>query len=74
MKSIRTATALAACAAVLLVASPAFAWTCKAKNARGATYTAVGVVRATVATRALAKCHADSAAQRTCVIVSCTLP
>jgi len=57
--------------AATMIASPAFAWTCKATNARGATYYGVGVFRAGAAEKALAKCRHDSAAPATCVIVNC---
>ena len=74
MKGVKTTTVFALCVGALLVSSPAFAWTCRAKNAAGVTYTAVGIVRATVAARALAKCKASSAAPRTCYVTGCTLP
>lgn len=67
----RYKTLLLAVVAATLVASPAFAWTCKAKNARGATYFGVGVFRAGAVDKALAKCRLDSAAPATCVIVDC---
>ena len=60
--------------AAILVASPAFAWTCKATNASGATYLGVGVFKAGAADKALTKCRLDSAAPRSCVIVNCWLP
>lgn len=74
MKHPRITAALALCAGILVVSSPAFAWTCKAKNAGGDNYTAVGPIRATVAARAVAKCQVNSAVPRTCVLVACTLP
>ena len=74
MKSVGITTVLAFCAGVLLVSSPAYAWTCTATNARGVNYTAVGAVRATVASRALVKCQVNSARPGTCYIKSCTLP
>jgi hypothetical protein len=51
-------------------ASPAFAWVCTAKNARGATYTAVGIVPALVCERALVKCRANTAYARSCRVFS----
>lgn len=49
--------------------SPAFAWVCTAKNARGALYSAVGIFRAGTCERALIKCRANSLAPRTCRII-----
>jgi hypothetical protein len=63
--------AVAGVAGIMLAASPAFAWVCTAKNARGALYTAVGVFSAPTQARAIAKCRANSAAPNSCVIVSC---
>ena len=72
MKNLRSRVLLLAVTAGLVAAaSPAFAWVCTAKNARGATYSAVGIFHDVVASRALAKCKADSVAPGTCVIVNC---
>ncbi len=73
MKSVRSRIALAAVSAgLILAASPAFAWVCTAKNARGATYSSFGLVKATASARALAKCRAGSVADNSCHIVSCS--
>ncbi len=50
-------------------ASPAFAWVCTAKNARGALYTSIGFFQAGTCSRALAKCRVDSVYPRTCRVV-----
>ena len=71
MKSVRTLVVVAAAAAGMMVAaSPAFAWVCTAKNARGAVYTSIGVFPTLTCTRALAKCKADSVAPSTCKVAS----
>lgn len=61
----------AATAGFVLAASPAFAWVCTAKNARGALYSASGIVRVNVVARALAKCRANSVLPGSCYIVRC---
>ena len=72
MKSLRSGALLVAISAgMMLAASPAFAWVCTAKNARGATYSAVGIFYNIVKDRAMAKCRADSPAAVTCVIINC---
>ena len=72
MKAMRSGTMLAlVTTGILLVASPAFAWVCTAKNERGAAYTAVGIVKAVVSDRAIARCRSDSAAPNSCYIVNC---
>jgi len=70
MKHARKTLVIAAVAATL-VASPAFAWTCKAKNDRGATYFGVGVFKVAAVDRALVKCRLNSLVPATCVIVDC---
>jgi hypothetical protein len=60
----------AAAGIVAATATPAAAWVCTAKNARGAFYTSVGILPALVCERALAKCRVDSIAPRTCRVVS----
>ena len=73
MKIVRSRVLLAAVAAgVMLAASPAFAWVCTAKNARGALYTSVGLVAAGTCSRAIVKCQANSVYPRTCRVVSST--
>ena len=74
MTRARTTIVLALAAGAMLAASPAFAWTCTAKNARGAHYTAVRAIKANAIAHALNKCKIDSAAPATCHIISCTLP
>ena len=74
-----SALAILAAGGLLMAASPAFAvtWTCTAKNAAGASYTAsaVGprslVVQERARAKALAACHANSVAPGTCYIVGC---
>lgn len=62
--------AMAAAVGLMTVAaSPAFAWVCTAKNARGALYTAVGIFRAGTCDRAIIKCRANSVYPRTCRVV-----
>ena len=52
-------------------ASPAFAWVCTAKNARGAhLHRGRRRCRLLVCERALVKCRANSIAPRTCRVVS----
>jgi hypothetical protein len=65
--------ALVAVSAMLL-ATPALAWTCHAKNARGANYYGSAILRAVAVNRAIAKCQADSLAPGSCIIVDCTIP
>jgi hypothetical protein len=60
----------AAAGLMTAAASPAFAWVCTAKNARGAHYTAYGVFAAGTCSRAIIKCQADSYRPRTCHVVS----
>lgn len=60
----------AAAGLMTAVTSPAFAWVCTAKNARGAIYTSIGVFPPNTCARALAKCRYDSARPRTCRVVS----
>lgn len=60
----------AAAGMVAATATPAAAWVCTAKNARGAHYTAVGVLPVLVCERALAKCRANSIAPGTCRVVN----
>ncbi len=52
------------------MASPAFAWVCTAKNARGALYTSIGFFQAGTCNRALIKCRANSVYPGTCRVVS----
>ena len=60
MKIVRSRVLLAAVAAgLMLAASPAFAWVCTAKNARGALYTSVGLFAAGTCSRAIVKCQAQ---------------
>lgn len=63
---------LVAAAAGLMTAaaSPAFAWVCTAKNARGALYTSVGIFAAPTCSRAMAQCRANSVYPRTCRVVA----
>jgi hypothetical protein len=71
MKSVGSRMIVAAAAAgMMLAASPAFAWVCAAKNARGAVYTSIGVFPGGTCTRALAKCRADSVAPGTCKVIA----
>ncbi len=71
MKIVRSRVLLAAAAAsLMLAASPAFAWVCTAKNARGALYTSVGLFAAGTCNRAVIKCQLNSAYPRTCRVVS----
>jgi hypothetical protein len=73
MTKLRSVTlALAGVAGIMLAVSPAFAWVCTAKNARGALYSAVGVFSAPTQALALAKCRANSVVPATCVIKACT--
>ena len=58
-------------AGLMLATSPAFAWVCTAKNARGALYSSVGLFQVPTQNRAVAKCRAGSVYPNTCVIVSC---
>jgi hypothetical protein len=74
MKRIRITAALVLCAGVFFAASPAAAWTCTAKNASGARYVALGLLRLTTQARAIFYCQLSSAAPKTCVIVKCDLP
>ena len=72
MRTLRSRTLLLAVSAgLVLAASPAFAWTCTAKNLRGATYVGVGVLKENAIERALAKCHAGSIINAGCVIIDC---
>ena len=52
---------------------PAFAWTCTAKNASGATYTAIGLLKLSTEARALVRCQIMSAGASpgSCVVVDC---
>ncbi len=61
---------VAAAGLMTAAASPASAWVCTAKNARGALYTAVGIYPSGTCSRALAKCRVDSVYPRTCRVVS----
>ncbi len=67
-----TALTLALAAGTLIAASPASAWVCKAKNAGGATFTAIGPIKPNVSARAVLKCKIGSTAPATCVITNCT--
>lgn len=70
----KTVTIAALAAALSLASSPAFAWICTAKNAAGASFSAVGPLKPNVQARALAKCKVISGLPKTCAIASCTLP
>jgi hypothetical protein len=73
MKSVRSAALLVTVTAgMMMAASPAFAWICTAKNARGATYSGVGILKANAADRAMAKCKLGSVVNASCVIINCT--
>ena len=72
MTAVRSGIGLAlATASILLVASPAFAWTCVAKNVRGATYVGVGILKQNAIDRAIAKCHLRTVINASCVIIDC---
>ena len=72
MKALRsTALFLTVAVGMVFAASPASAWICTAKNARGALYSGVGVFRANAADRAIAKCKLGSVVNASCVIISC---
>ena len=60
----------AAAGMVAVTATPAAAWVCTAKNARGALYTAVGIFPAPTCSRAIAKCRVNSVFPRTCRVVA----
>ena len=72
MKTLRSgALLLAISTGLVLAASPAFAWVCTAKNARGATYSAIGLIKQNAIDRAMAKCRIGAVVNATCVIVNC---
>ncbi len=73
MTKIRLAGMLAVVGGVLVASSPAFAWTCTAKNNVGRTFTTVGLVKATTEARVLTRCKIQSNAPGSCV-VHCTSP
>jgi hypothetical protein len=73
MKALRSsALFLTVAAGMVFVASPASAWDCTAKNARGATYSGIGVLKANAIDRAIAKCHLGSVVNASCVIINCS--
>lgn len=67
-----TALFLTVAVGMAFAASPAAAWICTAKNARGATYSAVGLLKVNAADRAIAKCKLGSVVNASCVIINCT--
>ena len=72
MKGLRSGIlCLAVAGGMVLAASPASAWVCTAKNARGATYSAIGVLYNNTVNRALNKCWSDTVVKASCHIVSC---
>ncbi|CAN5136931.1 hypothetical protein BH10PSE9_BH10PSE9_20620 [soil metagenome] len=72
MKGLRSsALFLTVSVGMAFAASPASAWICTAKNARGATYSGIGVVKANAIDRAMAKCRIGAVVNATCVIISC---
>ena len=72
-KHLMAAAAVALSIGVLLASSPANAWTCTAKDARGNVFTVFGLIKASAEARALARCQIMSAATSsgTCVVVDC---
>jgi hypothetical protein len=71
MKGLRIKAALALCAGLLLVSSPAMAWVCTAKNVKGAKFTGIGLFKANAEARAITKCKLVTGLAATCVVTDC---